>query len=58
MYFLIDFNFSENNFIDIGLVLILGELLCLEIIDFRENVMIKEFIYCLRILIVFDDKVE
>lgn len=58
MYFLIDFNFSENNFIDIGLVLILGELLCLEIIDFRENVMIKELIYCLRILIVFDDRVE
>lgn len=58
MYSLTDLNLSENNFTDIGSVLTLGELPCLEIIDFRENAMTKEPIYRLRILTAFDDRAE
>ena len=58
MYSLTDLNLSENNFTDIGSVLTLGELPCLEIIDFRENIMTKEPIYRLRILTAFDDRAE
>ena len=58
MYSLTDLNLSENNFTDIGSVLTLGELPCLEIIDFRENSMTKEPIYRLRILTAFDDRAE
>ena len=58
MYSLTDLNLSENNFTDIGSVLTLGELPCLEIVDFRGNDMTKEPIYRLRILTAFDDRAE
>lgn len=58
MYSLTDLNLSENNFTDVGSVLTLGELPCLEIIDFRENAMTKEPIYRIRIFTAFDDRAE
>ena len=58
MYSLTDLDLSENNFTDIGSVLMLGELPCLEIIDFRENAMTKEPMYRIRVLAAFDDRAE
>lgn len=58
MYSLTDLNLSENNFTDIGSVLTLGELPCLESIDFRDNAMTKEPIYRIRVLTAFDDRAE
>ena len=58
MYSLTDLNLSENNFTDIGSMLTLGELPCLEIIDFRENAMTKEPLYRIRVLTAFDDRAE
>ena len=58
MYSLTDLNLSDNNFTDVGSVLTLGELPCLEIIDFRENDMTKEPIYRIRIFTAFDDRAE
>lgn len=58
MYSLTDLNLSENNFTDIGSVLMLGELPCLEIIDLRENAMTKEPMYRIRVFTAFDDRAE
>lgn len=58
MYSLTDLNLSDNNFTDIGSVLTLGELPCLESIDFRDNAMTKEPIYRIRVLTAFDDRAE
>lgn len=58
MYSLTDLNLSENNFTDIGSVLTLGELPCLEIIDFRENAMTNEPMYRIRVFTAFDDRAE
>ena len=58
MYSLADLNLSENNFTDVGSVLMLGELPCLEIIDLRENAMTKEPMYRIRVFTAFDDRAE
>lgn len=58
MYSLTAINLRENNFTDVGSILTLGELPCLESIDFRENAMTKEPIYRIRVFTAFDDRAE
>ena len=58
MYSLTDLNLSENYFTDVGTVLTLGELPCLEILDFRDNAMTREPLYRVRVFTAFDDRAE
>ena len=58
MYSLTTLNLRENNFTDIGSVLTLGELPCLEYIDFRDNAVTKEPMYRIRVFTAFDDRAE
>ena len=58
MYSLTDLNLSGNNFTDVGSILTLGELPCLEFVDFRENAMTKEPMYRIRVFSAFDDRAE
>ena len=58
LYSLTTLNLRENNFTDIGSVLTLGELPCLEYIDFRDNAVTKEPMYRIRVFTAFDDRAE
>ena len=58
MYSLTDLNLSENYFTDVGTVLTLGELPCLEILDFRDNAMTREPLYRVRVFTAFNDRAE
>ena len=58
MYSLTTLNLRDNDFTDVGAVLTLGELPCLECLDLRENEMTKEPIYRLRVFTAFDDRAE
>lgn len=58
MYSLTTLNLRENNFTDTGSVLTLGELPCLEYIDFRDNAVTKEPMYRIRVFTAFDDRAE
>ena len=58
MYSLIALNLRENSFTDVGSILSLGELPCLESVDFRENAVTREPMYRIRVLTAFDDRAE
>ena len=58
MYSLTALNLRENNFTDVGSILTLGELPCLECIDFRDNAVTKEPMYRIRVFTAFDDRAQ
>ncbi|KAK2571080.1 Nischarin [Acropora cervicornis] len=58
LYSLTVLNLSDNNFSNVGAMLSLGQLPCLESLDFRENEMTKDPLYRLRVFTAFDDRAE
>lgn len=58
LYSLTVLNLSDNNFSNVGAMLSLGQLPCLESLDFRENDMTKDPLYRLRVFTAFDDRAE
>lgn len=58
MYSLTALNLRENNLTDVGSIITLGELPCLESLDFRENAVTNEPMYRIRVFTAFDDRAE
>lgn len=58
LYSLTVLNLSDNNFSNVGAMLSLGQLPCLESLDFRKNEMTKDPLYRLRVFTAFDDRAE
>ena len=58
MYSLIALNLRENSFTEVGSILSLGELPCLESVDFRENAVTREPMYRIRVFTAFDDRAD
>ena len=58
MYSLIALNLRENSFTEVGSILSLGELPCLESVDFSENAVTREPMYRIRVFTAFDDRAE
>ena len=58
LYSLVTLDLSENRLTDVGSVITLGELPCLEILDLQGNGLVKAPMYRVRIFTAFEDRAE